>query len=110
MTKTKYLNLNKKNTANYTPLLSLDKARHSYFIHERQVHSVESAPASAFKAAIRAHLDLTNIQQEATDVLNGIDDVYARWWLVCYCAKSMKLFVSREDAEYFLQSTVSTRE
>jgi hypothetical protein len=110
MTKTKNLNLNKKNTANYVPLLSLDKARHSYFIHDHRVHSVESASTSVFKAAIHACIDPkrlanNNMLLESTSVLDGPDDLFSRWWLLCYAAKSLRLFASKEQAEHFLEES-----
>lgn len=114
MIKEKNLNLNRKNTANYVPLLSLDKARRSYFIHESRVHSVALCSAETFRAAIRALIDTkqladSNMLLEATDVLNGPDDLYSRWWLLCYAAKAMRLFASRAEAMAFNATTAQTR-
>lgn len=92
---------------------SLDRIKRSYFIHEGKAYRVESAHVDAFKAAIHAHLDTKQlghlgILQEATDVLDGLDDLYSRWWLLCYAAKSLRLYFSREQAERAMGTVETT--
>ncbi len=95
-----------KNCTTYRPAISIDKARHSYFIHADQAYNVESASTSVFKAAINACMDPkqladSNMLLESTSVLDGPDDIFSRWWLLCYAAKSLRLFASRAEAEHF---------
>jgi len=93
---------------------SLHRIRRSYFIHESQVYSVATAPSSIFKTAINAHIDKrqladNNMLQETENVLEGTNDIYARWWLLCYAARSMRLYESRDQAEAALEQAQRKR-
>jgi|SRR5882757_617387 len=88
--------------AAHVPSVSFRVAKVSYFIYNNTIHSVAHCHSDVFKSAILKLAPHWKSHEEYAPILNGMDDVITRWFLLCALAEGerrMKLYGTREDAE-----------
>jgi hypothetical protein len=80
------------------PRITLEQARKAWVVYSGKAYPVSSAPVEAFTAVdVRVEADIRN-------VIAGDLDLYARWWLLCYAQKNLKIYSSKFEAEQCLTS------
>jgi hypothetical protein len=77
-----------KASTSLTPPISLAKAKVSYFVYNRQAHSIADCSDTTFKEAVLKLAPHWKDNDEYAEVLEDSMDIHTRWWLLCSLADS----------------------
>jgi hypothetical protein len=88
--------------ASERPKIDIVDARSSWFVYGGGAYPVESAPSSIFRSAVLRIAKNWHMHDEYGPILMCDDiEFISRWFILnelCYVARGMQLYVSREQA------------